>query len=1368
MAGQTPGALPVRDLVRGAALAAAYFLTARLGLAVPLFEPYVTLAWVPSGLALAAVLLWGARMAPAVFVGALAVTLTLREPFAAAFAIAAGNTLAAVLGAWLCRGVFAMDVRLATVRDIVVLICAGAVLPSAVSASIGALALQEIGAFTLERAGTSWLGWWAGDAQGVLFFTPLVLAFAVRQRLDRAALKALVLGAALGAAMVALGTLLAQRFGDQPSQYVLALAMFPLLLWPAVRYEMREVALLNVIVATACVVGAAFAVGPFATQGPGGAVALHGLLSLIAIITLLLAARSAESRDALRRLGESEERFRSLTALSADWYWEQDSAMRFTRFSPGFHDRAGLGESAFVGRTRWEIAGARDDDPVWEEHRRALAARAAFRDFLLERVGRDGAVRYHAISGEPVFDADGKFTGYRGIGRDVTEQKRDELALAASRELFERLFDGGPLPMMFRRLADGVVTAVNDAWCAFYGRRREDVVGFPVSMLTLNPDSTTSGRIQATLTGQRSMRDLELSVFTAGGAVRDILFSASVVRLGGEDIVISTSTDVTERNRARTELLASRERFERLFRASPQPVAISAIEDGEVIDVSDSWLSTYGYRREDVLGRGFVEIGLWVDVAERRALRERLLAEGNVRGAEYHWRRASGEIADVLLYAEAVTLDGQRVMLSTGVDITARRRQERLLAESELRFATIFKASPVPVAIARLDDGAYVEVNDAWSRFFGWSRDEALGATAVSLGVWQSVAERAQFMAVLTGQGFHAAEVRLRKRSGELCDLVFSAGMIELGGRQCVLASALDISQRKRAEAALRESEQRFRDFAEAAGEYVWELDAEGRFTYVSRRVESVLGYAPEDLYGRTLFHFMPPGESERLRGWYGETVAARTSFRNVEHRALARSGSQVWLSLSGVPLTDQAGHLTGWRGTALDVSERKRAEARIADLATRDPLTGLPNRLLLADRLAQAITAAQREGVMLAVMFIDLDHFKAVNDTLGHEVGDQLLKEVAGRIGSVLRKGDTLARLGGDEFVVVLERLKRAEDAAAVAQKIIAGVAQDVLLAGQTVRTAASVGVAIYPGDGLDPSTLMRHADTAMYVAKSSGRGNCQFYSAEMTTRASERMQLDASVRQALENGELRLAYQPRVEVQSGALTGVEALLRWQHPERGLLAASQFMRFVDESGLVHAIGEWVLYTACSQAAALHSVYGAAFAIAVNVSARQLNPALVTRVQAALDASGMDARLLELDLTESALARDAKQARAVLGRLRGLGVRIVIDDFGTGHSSLGDLRRFGVDGIKIDRSLVRGIATNPDDRIVVKATIDMAKGLRINTIAEGVEEAETLAVLRELGCEEYAGYLRGEPMTAGELERRFLRPEKVVTLPRRG
>jgi len=740
-----------------------------------------------------------------------------------------------------------------------------------------------------------------------------------------------------------------------------------------------------------------------------------------------------------------------------------------------------------------------------------------------------------------------------------------------------------------------------------------------------------------------------------------------------------------------------------------------------------------------------------------------------VRDFECQWRKKSGEIADVLLSADAIEIDGQRVMLSTGLDVTDRNRAQAQLRESEERFEKIFQTSPVPVVMSRFDDGRYLEVNDAWLRWFGYSRDEALGRTSIELGIWLQAADRAELVQMLSaGIPVRNYECRMRKKSGEIGDVLLSADSFELGAERCLVTSVMDITERKHAERQLRDSERRFRDFAEAAGEYVWELDVDGRYTYVSNRVEQVLGYTPDQLMGRRPVDFMPPGEAERVREWLAEIVRTREAFRNVENRSIGRSGAQVWQLMSGVPIVDADGRFIGYRGTALDITERKQAESRIAELATRDPLTGLPNRLLLSDRLSRGIANAQREGGSLAVMFIDLDHFKRVNDTLGHEVGDQLLREVSKRIGGLLRKGDTLARLGGDEFVIVLEGLKAAEDAGQVAQKVINLLAQPYDAGGHILNTGGSIGIAIYPGDGADANTLMRHADTAMYVAKSSGRKNYQFFSAEMNVRATERLRLEAGLRGAVERGELRVFYQARVDIATDTLTGAEALLRWHHPEHGLLSAGRFLPLVEESGLIHAIGEWVLATACDQVQGWHGLHGPAFAISVNVSPKQFNRALLGRVRAALDSSGLEPRLLELEVTEAALARNQEEARAVLGGLRNLGVRVVVDDFGTGYSSMSQLRRFAIDGIKIDRSFVRGMIANADDRIVVKAMIDMARSLRINTIAEGVETQAELELLKSMGCEEYCGHLLAEAGTAGEFERRWLRGANVFALrPRR-
>ena len=1359
----------LRDLAKQLGLAVAYFAATKLGLLFAVVFPGITLVSPASGLALAALALMGLEYFPAVLLGAFCVALTRDVPAFAAGAIALGSTLAAVVGAWLLTRGSAFDPALARVRDVLRVVFPAALGTPIIAAAIGAASLVHAGLVESERTLRVGLVWWAGDALGVLLLAPLVFTWARDKRPDVRVAQALGHAVLIAAVLAGAAIVLESHIGSAKSELLTAFLLFPLAVWPAVRLPMREVATFNVALAVLCIGGAWLGMGPFAPERElATLVAIHALLGSVALTTLLLGALSTERREAAERLRASEERFRSLTDLSADWYWEQDENFRFTLLSPGFGPASGFDPAGYLGKQRWELAHEERDDATWAEHMRRVEAHEPFRNFLIVRRAADGRMRYGLTSGEPIFDAAGRFCGYRGVGRDITAQQEAETQLRESRELFARIFSSSPNPMLISRFEDKRILEVNAAWLAFFGRERETVLGRTLEEVDVLVHGADRPRISAMLKARGAARNFELDVRTPGNEVRTALYSGELVELAGSRCVISTLTDVTERNRALVELRASRERLERMFRGSPLPIAISGIADGTVFDVNDAWTRTFGFAREEILGRTFVDFGLWADPEARGRIRDLLLAHGTVRNYECRWRAKSGEIAEVLLSADVIEIDGGPVMLSTGLDVTQRKRAEARLRESEGRFVKIFQSSPLPVQISRLQDGRFLEVNDAWAKWFGWPRDEAVGKTSIDLQIWIHPSDRDEFVQMLrTGVGVRNMECRLRKRSGEIAEVLVSAELLELGGESCIVASAMDITERKQAERQLRESERRFRDFAEAAGEYVWELDVDGRFTYLSRRAEQVLGYPPEELYGRRPYELMPAGEQERLREWYAETMRARVAFRNVEQRILTRSGSQVWQIVSGVPIVDPDGRFVGYRGTALDISERKQAETRIAELATRDPLTGLPNRLLLSDRLARGIAGAQRDGGLLAVMFIDLDHFKRINDTLGHEVGDLLLREVAKRIGGVLRKGDTLSRLGGDEFVVVLEGIKAGEDAGQVARKLIDALSQPYDLEGHTLNTSASVGIAVYPGDGTDATTLMRHADTAMYVAKSSGRKNHQFFSAEMNIRATERVRLEAALRGAVDRGELRVYYQPRADVAAETLTGAEALLRWQHPEHGMLTAGRFLPLIEETGLIHSIGEWVLLSAVDQAQAWHALHGPAFAISVNVSAKQFNRALLGRVRGALDASSLDPKMLELELTETALARSTEEARAVLGGLRNLGVRVVIDDFGTGYSSMSQLRRFAINRIKIDRSFVRGMSTNPDDRIVVKAMIDMARSLRINTIAEGVESHAELELLRSMGCEEYSGHLLAEPGTAGEFERRWLRPGNVRALRRR-
>jgi diguanylate cyclase (GGDEF)-like protein/PAS domain S-box-containing protein len=1347
------------------AFAAGCLIATTLDLVLAAAPPNVPMPSLAPGFALAALAFAGLQYVPGVALGILGAHFLHGTPLATAGALALGITAAASAGAWFVSTRRGLEPDFRRVRDVLwlVLVALGA---PVIAGMFGVMSPAGAGLF--EAGGMMHnVGLWAGDALGVILFAPLILAWLRDRRLDARLGRGLGYAVVVGATFAAVIWYVDPEGGVQP---VAALLLFPLALWPALRLPMREIATFNIALAALLIGTAWFGFGPFGAQ-PASLYDFFGmaLLGCTAVAALLVGARSAERRDAQVWLQHTTKRFDSIERLSAEWYWEQDEALRFTRASLALESAMSLAPAAILGRRLWELPFEDRNGPGWADHRRAVEAREPFRDFLAVRRGADGMLRYGLWSGEPIVDGAGQFRGYRGVGRDITTERATAAQLAELQALVARVFGSSPNPMVICRLADDRVIDANAAWLSFFGRSRDEFVGRKLADADLFSDPAERSHLGTLLEHEGAVRNAAVTVRTRANDAAVVLYSAEIVELKGERCAVVTLSDLTERDQLQTELRRSRERLERMFGGSPLPMALSAIGSGAVLDVNDAWSKTYGYARAEIVGYTFLDAGIWVDPDARRRLHEALRTDGVVRDFECRWRRKSGEVAELLLCADAIDLDGEEVMLSTALDITVRKQAESRLRESEARLAKIFQSSPLPVVISRLEDGCILELNDAWARWIGYPRADSIGKLLRELAIWAHPRDGEELAQMLrTGVPVRNMECQLRKRSGELADTLISAEVTELAGSRCCVTSVIDITELKQAERQLRESEGRFRDFAEAAGEYVWEVDVELRYTFLSRRVEQVLGYAPDELLGRRPFEFMPAGEYERVREWFTQTARARKPFRNFEHRSITRFGSQVWQLVSGVPIVDADDRFIGYRGTALDISERKQSETRIAELATRDPLTGLPNRLLLSDRLGRSIAGAQRDGTMLALIFIDLDHFKRVNDTLGHETGDVLLREVAKRIGGVLRKGDTLARLGGDEFVVLLEGLKAADDAAQVARKIIDELSRPCDIDGHSLSTAGSIGIAIYPNDGADATTLMRHADTAMYVAKSSGRKNYQFFSAEMNVRAAERLRLEAALRGAADRGELRVYYQPRVDVASDTLTGAEALLRWQQPDRGLLTAGRFLPLVEETGLIHSIGEWALATACDQAQAWHSLHGTTFAVAVNISPKQLNRALVARVRAALNSSGLDPRMLELELTESALSRGPEEARTVLAGLRGLGVRAVVDEFGTGLSSMSQLRRFAIDGIKIDRSFVRGLTTNADDRIVVKAMIDMARALRINTIAQGVETQAELELLRSMGCEEYSGHLLAEAGAASEFERRWLRPGNVLALrPRR-
>jgi diguanylate cyclase (GGDEF)-like protein len=464
------------------------------------------------------------------------------------------------------------------------------------------------------------------------------------------------------------------------------------------------------------------------------------------------------------------------------------------------------------------------------------------------------------------------------------------------------------------------------------------------------------------------------------------------------------------------------------------------------------------------------------------------------------------------------------------------------------------------------------------------------------------------------------------------------------------------------------------------------------------------------------------------------------------ELRIIRKDGQERWLDFCAS--TIEYGGKVAMLGAAFDITDRKRADEQIRNLAYHDTLTGLPNRLLFRDRLSIAVAQAHRSRQKLAVLFIDLDRFKLINDSLGHALGDRVLQTVSARLQASVREGDTVARVGGDEFVLILPGVERPLQIARVAEKICDALKEPLVLEGHELFVTTSVGISVYPDDGEDAEALLKNADTAMYRAKEQGRNRYQLFTASMNAGALERLAQEARLRRALKAGELTVHYQPVVDLSSGRIDGVEALLRWNDPERGLVPASEFIAVAETTGLIVPIGAFVLRAACAQARIWQTRGHAGLRVSVNLSARQLRQAdLPALLDGVLRETGLDARHLDLEITESHAMIGGDAARAALQRLRSLGARVLVDDFGVGSSSLSFLRRLPVDALKIDRSLVRDLGTR-EGGAVTTAVIALAHALELQVVAKGVETEEQRAFLAARGCDRVQGHLLGEPATA--------------------
>ena len=658
-------------------------------------------------------------------------------------------------------------------------------------------------------------------------------------------------------------------------------------------------------------------------------------------------------------------------------------------------------------------------------------------------------------------------------------------------------------------------------------------------------------------------------------------------------------------------------------------------------------------------------------------------------------------------------------------------------------------ADSVPALIAYYDVGTLRcrFANRRYAEYNGWTPQSMLGKTvreAIGEPAWKVIAPYVD--QVIAGQAVkYRREQTLPDGGKRMIEVNLLPHFDDSGAQQGSFVLINDITDQWRAEVATRESEERMRKFAQASNEGIV-FHANGLITDGNEAVERMLGFSVAEVVGRPVLGFIPEAWKhavfENIRSGVEQPYEAAVRHRN---------GQEIPVEIVGktMPFGDQTYRLAVVR----DITAHKEAQARIEFMALHDALTRLPNRLYLKERLGSLLAQARRNRRSLAVLFIDLDNFKTVNDSLGHHVGDLLLVEVADRLSAAVRQADIVARLGGDEFVVVLAEVASPEDASRVAAKLIETVNGAVAIEGRKLSVSPSIGISVFPGDGDSADDLIRHADAAMYHAKDSGRSNYQFFTPNMSARAFEVLNQEGLLREAIRKNQFVLHFQPQLRIADGQLMGMEALVRWQHPGRGLVGPDDFIRFAEARGLIAAIGRWVLAEACRQLKQWHDAGYVRVPVAINLSAIEFKQRdLVQAIAGALQATGLDPRYLEIELTESALLDPGKDVLEALAELKALGIGLAVDDFGTGYSSLAYLKRYPIDRLKIDRSFVRDILEDADDTAIVTAIIQMAHSLKLTTVAEGVETREQLALLQRLGCVEFQGYLVSRPVGAGEFE----------------
>ncbi|ERH48650.1 histidine kinase [Ectopseudomonas chengduensis] len=1038
------------------------------------------------------------------------------------------------------------------------------------------------------------------------------------------------------------------------------------------------------------------------------------------------------------------------------WYWDIRSGQ--VNWSRGAQALFGLDPNRPVTRELHYI------ELIPEEERAEVLAKF---DAILkgEQIGNalrhrirwpDGSLHWLEITGSLQREADGRPRMF-GVIRDISAQQERAEALRASEERFASLFRLSPDIMMLVRYDNSEIVEVNQHFTHAFDWNASDILGRPTHELNLwvHASQRDQLRQQAPLSREPVIQEVQLR--TRGGDILDGVLSSQYIELQGERLMLCTFLDTSERKRAENALRASEEKFAKAFMHTPDAVAITDRATGRFIEVNPSFEQQFGWSSAEAVGRTSLELGIWADPSDRQRMLD-AAQTGRLNNLEVRLFSRDGSVTSNLLFGGEIELNGTSCLVLTVRNITEQRVQEQALNESRQRLR---------LALESADLGTW-DWHIPSSRLFASARAsqlqglEPLPFEGAFLDFFRQVpmedrhSLRQSYQSLVAEHRSHyQVTYRVQLENGGLRFLESTAKLQldDTGQPQRMVGTLVDISERLLREQRLQASEEKFAKAFHSSPDAITITERDsGRYIEVNEGFTRITGYLPDEVVGRTAFEldiWAYPEERVRMI----EHLTQQGQVLHMEMHGRHRDGEVRLVDVSVQPI--ELNGVPCLLLTARDISELKQAQAQVQHLAYHDALTNLPNRALLMDRLTQQIALLKRHDLRGALLFLDLDHFKHINDSLGHPVGDSVLRLVTARLEASVRLEDTVARLGGDEFVVLLSGLegKRSEvtrHVRQVADKLRQLLAEPMLLDGHRLQVTPSIGVALIPDHGNTPADLLKRADIALYRAKDSGRNAIQLFRTTMQDAASARLRLENDLRLALARGEFELHFQPQVDARDGKVVGAEALLRWQHPQLGPQSPAQFIQVLEESGLIVEVGGWVLAEACHFCAQLLAdslVDSERFSLCVNISPRQFRQHdFVERVASSLRDSQLPNTMLKLEITEGIVIQNIDDTVGKMLRLKKHGVSFAMDDFGTGYSSLTYLKRLPVDMLKIDQSFVRDATHDPNDAEIIRAIVAMARSLGLALIAEGVEQQDQLDFLQSQDCHLYQGYLFSKPL----------------------